>query len=459
MHTVHAFIMPLCQGLPSGPCPARRNDNAVRLGEGDLMLCKSCDKARFDLFLDTKESRDLTKLDSEVRDAVNVDNDGHVADTATTTCVNVAGSASASTSDTSASSKSIVVNELLSYASFYRDRASVDNLRKLIIHFYAAAEISVAKKTLLRYYSSSLTDCPHKVERRKKSTSRSVHDAETDDILSIMAFLDQRSLLTDVKFVAFDLDRLPKYGPEELNICSIADKQETLNGRLVDLSNRFDALDTRVTNTVDKALQPIQKQLNDLCEVTKSLLTTNSSSKRRTESSNTPTPASIDRSRNVIITGVQENRDHTVWRDTVMNVLSIAAGRDVHVEDALRLGAYNSNKKRPILVKFRSVWDRRLVLSGARKLNNDVLYRRKVFINADEPLEDRRLHTLQRLKRQAESRGQQVDVSSDNVLSVDGIACFSLRDGLLNRQIISNRSSGSVNFSSDGHGLADNSPT
>ena len=88
------------------------------------------------------------------------------------------------------------------------------------------------------------------------------HDAETDNVLSIMAFLDQRSLLTDVKFVASDLDRLTKYGPEELNICSIADKQETLNGRLVDLSNRFDALDTGVTSTVDKALQPIQKQLS-----------------------------------------------------------------------------------------------------------------------------------------------------------------------------------------------------
>ena len=137
------------------------------------MLCKNCDKARFDLFLDTKKSRDLLKLDSEVRDAANADNDGHVSsDTATTTCVNVAGSASASTSDTSGSTKPIIVNELLSYASFYRDRASADNLRKLIIHFYAAAEISVAKKTLLRYYSSSLTDCPHTVERRKKSTSR-----------------------------------------------------------------------------------------------------------------------------------------------------------------------------------------------------------------------------------------------------------------------------------------------
>ena len=69
---------------------------------------------------------------------------------------------------------------------------------------------------------------------------------------------------------------------------------------------------------------------------------------------------------------------------------------------------------------------------------------------ASPSLVDRRRHTL-RLKRQAESRGQQVDVSSD-----DGIACFSLRDGFLDRQIVSNRSSGSVNFSRDGLGLADN---
>ena len=108
-------------------------------------------------------------------------------------------------------------------------------------------------------------------------------------------------------------------------------------------------------------------------------------------------------------------------------------------------------------MKFHTVWDRTLVLSGAHKLNNDVLYRRKVFLNADDPLEDRRRHTLQRLKRQAESRGQQVDVCSDNELSVNGIACFSLRDGFLNRQTVLNRSFGSVNVGPDGHGLADNS--
>ena len=135
----------------------------------------------------------------------------------------------------------------------------------------------------------------------------------------------------------------------------------------------------------------------------------------------------VDRSHNInVISGVEENRDHSVWRDSVLNVLRTAAGRDVHIEDAFRLGAYQSSKKRPILVKLRSIWDRRLVLAGARNLNNDVLFRRKVFINADKSLEERRRDTLRRLKRRAESNGQQVDVSDDGILTIDGkpTVCF-----------------------------------
>ena len=109
------------------------------------------------------------------------------------------------------------------------------------------------------------------------------------------------------------------------------------------------------------------------------------------ELSTIPPPLSslrhVDRSHNIVISVVEENRDHSVWRDTVLDVLRTAAGRDVHIEDAFRLGAYQSSKKRPILVKLRSIWDRRLVLAGARNLNNDVLFRRKVFINADKSLE------------------------------------------------------------------------
>ena len=43
--------MPLCEGLPDGPCPGKRNDSSVKLGEGDLMLCHECDQVRFQGFV------------------------------------------------------------------------------------------------------------------------------------------------------------------------------------------------------------------------------------------------------------------------------------------------------------------------------------------------------------------------------------------------------------------------
>jgi len=43
--------MPRCEGHPNEACLSRRNDNTVRLSQGDLhvhvMLCEECDRFRF----------------------------------------------------------------------------------------------------------------------------------------------------------------------------------------------------------------------------------------------------------------------------------------------------------------------------------------------------------------------------------------------------------------------------
>jgi len=49
--------MTRCVGLPSGPCPDKRNDNTVRLGTGDLMLCKNCDQKRFKMWLESQKKQ------------------------------------------------------------------------------------------------------------------------------------------------------------------------------------------------------------------------------------------------------------------------------------------------------------------------------------------------------------------------------------------------------------------
>jgi len=48
--------MPRCDGLPEGPCPGKKNDDTVRLGEGDLMLCKSYDKVGSQRLVNSKSA-------------------------------------------------------------------------------------------------------------------------------------------------------------------------------------------------------------------------------------------------------------------------------------------------------------------------------------------------------------------------------------------------------------------
>jgi len=45
--------VPRCDGPPFGSCPDNRNDSGVKLGEGELMLCASCDAERHRQFVAT----------------------------------------------------------------------------------------------------------------------------------------------------------------------------------------------------------------------------------------------------------------------------------------------------------------------------------------------------------------------------------------------------------------------
>jgi len=93
----------------------------------------------------------------------------------------------------------------------------------------------------------------------------------------------------------------------------------------------------------------------------------------------------IDRSMNVVLMGVAENRNATIWRDVATQALQHAAGVHIDIIDASRLGRFTEDKTRPVLVKLNSVWNRRLVIAGARKLRDTTAFSR-VFITADELL-------------------------------------------------------------------------
>ena len=126
---------------------------------------------------------------------------------------------------------------------------------------------------------------------------------------------------------------------------------------------------------------------------------------------------------------MKESRDNAGLKAALDNVLHTAAGQDVDVADAFRIGGrYVDGRPCPVLVKLRSAWTRRVVINGARKLSTVDEYKRSAYISPDEPLEIRRRNTMERLKKKATRTGKTAMVSSSGIIHIDDVPTFSLKD-------------------------------
>jgi len=101
--------------------------------------------------------------------------------------------------------------------------------------------VSAAKKLLVREFSVLIKNTVLTTERRSFA-SRPAHDAEIDDIIQILEELDPQKALDGYVFAASALDRLPKYAPEEINICAVVDRQIHADVVLGDLKVKVDSL-------------------------------------------------------------------------------------------------------------------------------------------------------------------------------------------------------------------------
>jgi ribosome-associated translation inhibitor RaiA len=456
--------MPRCEGRPDGPCPTKKNDKSVHLSQGDLMLCSACENFRFppsttdanayDTGANTKTSRTERQPGVAGRDETPLGGGSgtavHAASTSTTS-ESATANASTNLSGRPAEAK-IVIDELLTYAAHFRDRCTSADLHKSIIHFYLPVEISTSKALILKEFSIYLTDSSF-ITPRRQTTTRPAHAAEIDDILGMLESLDNLNVLSSIQFVAASLDRLPRYGPNEINVCTVVDKQLHVEQQLTELTLNVQnetskcynqvaqlaaandkanaALQTRVTMMADRLSEQMQ-QLETIC---KNVHSRSSESVNASPKKVAAEPQSDDRAFNIVVFGVAEDKNRAVWSSTIQDTLHHVAGRSVDITDAFRIGKFNAQRSRPrpIVVKLRSVWDRRLVLSNARKLAEKPDFRHIGFA-PDEPIEIRRKNIMKRLLSKATNEGKPTSIiDNGNELYINDELVFTLRDGFIRK--------------------------
>ena len=67
--------------------------------------------------------------------------------------------------------------------------------------------------------------------------------------LKLFEIVDEGGMLDKVVFVALNQDRLPKFGPEDINLCSIAGKQDSIELSISALQQRVDDVSAVSTNS------------------------------------------------------------------------------------------------------------------------------------------------------------------------------------------------------------------
>lgn len=465
--------MPVCEGLPNGPCPKKCNDSSVCIGKGDLLLCSSCDTERRRLFDEAMKAKDKNasstrnkgsstkpSADAASRVSASLTDDGGAsrvefvagrkADLLMASNLKSMIVACPARTGEVATMKKVIWCEVLSYIRNYRDKSNVNALRQVVLGFFSPGDIGDAKRLMMQEFNTVDGAAQFLVDRRN-STVRQAHEAELDDVLGIFDAADALQALDGYLFVASALDQLPKFGPEEINLGVVVDRQVKMDTAIQSLSASIQQLsstspacsDGTLQQSMQLMTQSVERRLTDfsssiigridhlqsVCNQLADSVTAQSlvrSSPPRVRQQQLQ-EQHVDRSMNIVVFGIAEDRAANVWRQKVDEALLFVKGQTVDVVDAYRAGHFDANKTRPIIVKLRTTWDKRLILSNCNKLKN---FAGRIFISPDEPLDERRKRMFDRIKLRAERAGKVVSVD-DGVLSVDGVVVFSMVNGNL----------------------------
>ena len=153
-----------------------------------------------------------------------------------------------------------VISNLLTYVQHYSQKCTVENFKKVVCRFYAPEEIYDAKSIMWNTFGDEIIG---RKQTRQKSMSREAYEADTSDIITAIQKLDQEGKI-NIRFVQWELDRIPKFSPEESDQSVSAAQVSQHEQRIAVLENQYDNQASALTALQIAVKELMQKQCNDI---------------------------------------------------------------------------------------------------------------------------------------------------------------------------------------------------
>ncbi len=285
----------------------------------------------------------------------------------------------------------MIVDPILAFIKAYRLKGDNESLKKVISDRFDISALEEAKRKLWG-------DCEHAlseeglVSQRRRSAIKHL-----EDILAAFEALDTTASLPEMFCEAKDLLKLPPLSLDPVSEL-VNQNSDSISEVLTNLSSLKEQLDSSVLSLTTK-ISTLQSGVAELSSASlntapKSFAATPSVSfplqdaaNSRSRSQNRSSSFDLQRQSNLILFGLPEQGSLIETKSAVDEVLESLAGRPVPIKDLVRLGKLNAQtggppqRPRPVLIKFSTAWDRRLVLASKRKLKEFRIER--LFIRED----------------------------------------------------------------------------
>jgi len=215
------FYTMLCEGRPGGACPDGKNDASVKLSQGDLMLCPSCEAYRFPEITTNKVPTQSTRSACESK-----------------TKLQTGTPVQAIPRDTTQHDK-FVQCELLFFVNNTYGRHPETMIKSTITDFYREDEVMQAKQHLI--YAAEKIDGLNIHSFAKNRIGSNKVKTSVDDIISITKLIDEGGYCDELPiFCAASMSR----------VALIADDQSDLTAirmELCQLRQRMEVLSTQMS--------------------------------------------------------------------------------------------------------------------------------------------------------------------------------------------------------------------
>ena len=206
---------------------------SVKLRQGDLMLCEACNAVRFPPYA-TKNNNASDNTETHPKSDIS----------------------SCHVSESTKDNPAMFQNELLAYILYYYSCSSIDCIKKAVISFYTPEEIYEAKEQLWATNEGKINCSKH---RRISTSTRAAHEADLNDIISVVSDLDRQGDIYLGKYYAVNIGRIPKCAPEEFNTFAMIDRMRAVEIQMAEIKelamnncSKISVNTTKITDTENK---------------------------------------------------------------------------------------------------------------------------------------------------------------------------------------------------------------